>query len=43
MKLQIIQHKLRLELRGEIRQARSIFQNRIKRMTVSIVATGKAH
>jgi len=33
---QIIQRKLRLELRGEIRRARSNFQNRIKQMPVSI-------
>lgn len=33
---QIIQRNLRLQLRGEIRRARSNFQNRIKRMPVSI-------
>jgi cholest-4-en-3-one 26-monooxygenase len=33
---QIIQRKLRLELRGEIRRARSNFQNRIKQMPVSM-------
>jgi cholest-4-en-3-one 26-monooxygenase len=36
---QIIQRKLRLELRGEIRRARSNFQNRIKQMPVSISVT----
>jgi len=36
---QIIQRKLRLELRGEIRRARSNFQNRIKQMPVSIYVT----
>ena len=36
---QIIQRQLRLELQGEIRRARSNFQNRIKRMPVSISVT----
>jgi cholest-4-en-3-one 26-monooxygenase len=36
---QIIQRQLRLELRGEIRRARSNFQNRIKQMPVSLSAT----
>ena len=36
---QIIQCKLRLELRGEIRRALSNFQNRIKQMPVSISVT----
>ena len=36
---QIIQRKLRLELRGEIRRARSNFQNRIKQMPVLISDT----
>lgn len=35
---EMIQRKLRLELRGEIRRARSNFQNRIKQMPVSISA-----
>jgi cytochrome P450 len=35
---QIIQRNLRLQLRGDIRRARSNFQNRIKRMPVSISA-----
>jgi cytochrome P450 len=33
---QIIQRKLRLELQGEIRRARSNFANRIRQMPVSI-------
>jgi cholest-4-en-3-one 26-monooxygenase len=36
---QIIQRKLRLELRGEIRRALSNFQNRIKKMPVSVSVT----
>jgi cholest-4-en-3-one 26-monooxygenase len=36
---QIIQRKLRLELRGDVRRSRSNFQNRIKQMPVSISVT----
>jgi cholest-4-en-3-one 26-monooxygenase len=35
---EILRRKLRVELRGEIRRARSNFQNRIKKMPVSIIA-----